>query len=312
MRVLVTGASGFIGTYLVHELIDHGYEVTALTRKKQEIHPKAKVVIGDITEPSTIESYFQDVDAVFHNAAYAMDWGKKDRFYQANVDGTRHVAQACIDHGIKRLIYTSSAGVYGFPSNDELISEDSEKNPLNHYQRTKLLGEQVLDEYPDLSVSSIRPPMVFGANAPALKIVFSNLQKQKFVYIGSGDQQISIAHPADVARLMRIILEKDVNASVYNVVSFITPIKSFIDTIADLCGLEPPQRHVSYRLAYTLAWFSETFIRNPTLTRFRVKSLGTTRRISAEKAKKELGFAPEYDFSRTIEDIVCWYKDTYF
>lgn len=312
MRVLVTGASGFIGTYLVHELIDHGYEVTALTRKKQEIHPKAKVVIGDITEPSTIESYFQDVDAVFHNAAYAMDWGKKDRFYQANVDGTRHVAQACIDHGIKRLIYTSSAGVYGFPSNDELISEDSEKNPLNHYQRTKLLGEQVLDEYPDLSVSSIRPPMVFGANAPALKIVFSNLQKQKFVYIGSGDQQISIAHPADVGRLMRIILEKDVNASVYNVVSFITPIKSFIDTIADLCGLEPPQRHVSYRLAYTLAWFSETFIRNPTLTRFRVKSLGTTRRISAEKAKKELGFAPEYDFSRTIEDIVCWYKDTYF
>lgn len=312
MRVLVTGASGFIGTYLVHELIDHGYEVTALTRKKQEIHPKAKVVIGDITEPSTIESYFQDVDAVFHNAAYAMDWGKKDRFYQANVDGTRHVAQACIDHGIKRLIYTSSAGVYGFPSNDELISEDSEKNPLNHYQRTKLLGEQVLDEYPDLSVSSIRPPMVFGANAPALKIVFSNLQKQKFVYIGSGDQQISIAHPADVGRLMRIILEKDVNASVYNVVSFITPIKSFIDTIADLCGLEPPQRHVSYRLAYTLAWFSETFIRNPTLTRFRVKSLGTTRRISAEKAKKELGFGPEYDFSRTIEDIVCWYKDTYF
>ena len=204
-----------------------------------------------------------------------------------------------------------SAGIYGFPKQDELITEESNKNPLNHYQHTKLLGEYVLQEFPELTVSSIRPPMVFGPLAPALKIIFSKLQQQKLIYVGSGEQQISIAHPADVARLMRILLEKDTNGEAYNVVSFISSIKSLIETIADLIGISPPQRHVPFQLAYTLAWFSERLIKDPTLTRFRVKSLGSTRRISAEKAKTQLDFTPKYDFSKTIEEIVCWYKSNF-
>jgi nucleoside-diphosphate-sugar epimerase len=207
-------------------------------------------------------------------------------------------------------VYTSSAGVYGFPKRDEIITEKSRKNPLNHYQHTKLLGENVFREFPDLIVSSIRPPMVFGARSPALKIIFSNLRHQKLPFIGSGEQQISIAHPADVARLMKILLEKDTPGEAYNVVSFICSIKALIETIADLTGLPPPDRHISFHLAYTAAWFSERLMKDPTITRFRVKSLGTTRRISAEKAKTQLGFTPEYDFSKTIEEIVCWYKSS--
>jgi len=308
MNVFITGAHGFIGHYLVKELINNGYQIKGLSRKAQPSHEDKEFIKGDITKPETFSSALKDIDMVFHNAAYAMDWGKKNDFYEINVNGTKNVAEACREHGIKRLIYTSSAGVYGYPKNEKIITEETEKKPLNMYQKTKYEGEKVLKAYDDLLISAIRPPLVFGPGSPALKIAFSNLEKGKMMYIGDGTQQLSIAHPVDVARCMRLIAENDTKGEAFNVVSFICQINEFMEAISEKTGIDPPTKHVPFSIAYAVAWLTETFKKNPTLTRFRVKSLGTTRIISAEKAKQSIGYSPTYDFSSTVEEIVEWYK----
>ena len=308
MKVFITGASGFIGRYLIEELRANDYQLVGLSRKTHQTAKGIKFIKGDITKPETFSKYLKDIDIVYHNAAYAMDWGKKKDFHEINVQGTRNVAEACLRQGVNRLIYTSSAGVYGYPKKDEIITEKTEKKPLNMYQKTKYEGEKVLRDYDDLVVSAIRPPLVFGPGSPALKIAFSNLRNGTMMYIGDGNQKITIAHPRDVAKCMRLIAEHDKTGDVFNVASFICQIKEFMQQTAKESGLKPPTKHVPFALAYTVAWFTELFKKNPTLTRFRVKSLGTTRRISAEKATQKLGYTPTYDFSTTIKEISAWYK----
>jgi 2-alkyl-3-oxoalkanoate reductase len=306
MKVFITGATGFIGGYLVRELLNHEYQIKILSRNKSKTLPGTEQVIGDITKPESFSEALQDIDVVFHNAAYAMDHGVKNNFYAINVQGTRNVAEACVKNGIDQLIYTSTAGIYGYPKQGTIITEDTPKNPLNVYQKTKWLGEVSLKDYDTLRVSAIRPPLVFGPGSPALKIAFEKLSKQKFPFIGSGEQLLPIVHPADVARCMRTILEKDTQGDVFNVVGFQVSIKKFLNTIAEKTHISPPKKHVPYALAYTASMFSEFFTKDPNLTRFRVKSLGCTRIISADKANKILGFTPVYDFEKTVDDIVNW------
>lgn len=308
MNVFITGATGFIGRYLVQELLDHNYKITILSRSKTKTIPHTEQVIGDITRPESFNETLSDIDVVFHNAALAKDYGKKQDFYKTNVQGTKNVADACVQHDISHLIYTSSAGVYGYPKQGQTITEESPKKPMNAYQKTKWLGEEVLKEYNSLKISAIRPPLVFGPGSPALQIAFEKLKKQKFPYIGSGKQVLPIVHPVDVARCMRLILEKDDQGEIYNVLSFQVSIKKFMETITQKTGLTPPKKHVPFSLAYTAALFSEVFSQNPDLTRFRVKSLGCTRIISADKAKDQLGYQPTYDFDQTVEEIVQWYN----
>ena len=307
----MTGASGFIGGYLIKELIDRGYSVKGMTRRKnfKIAVAGAETVTGDITRYDDVKLAMKDVDAVFHNAAYALDWGKRKDFFLVNVQGTKNVADACLKEGVKRIVYTSSAGVYGYPKGLREIDEDTPKKPLNVYQKTKLLGEEVLGGYEELHVSIVRPPMVFGPGSPALKILFSTLKKHEMVYVGSGEQRISIAHPCDVARCLRLALERDRYGDSFNVVSFICKIKDFIEEIATQIGLSPPEKHVPYSVAYLTAIFKEFLSSNPSVTRFRAKSLGTTRVISYKKASMKLGYKPLYDFNMTVKEIVEWYKN---
>ncbi len=306
MRVLVTGAGGFIGRYIVRELLDNGYEVVALSRKKREIEG-AEVFTGDIRDAARMEEVINGFDAVFHNAAYASDYGKRRIFYEVNVEGTKNVAEACMANGVEKIVYTSSAGVYGFPNINEWITEDSPKKPINVYQKTKLMGEKLLLKY-ELDVRIVRPPLVLGAGGKASYLLLSRMENGELSYIGSGENFITIAHAADVAKCLRLALEKGRKGEAYNVVSFICRVRELFEEIAYQMGMEARLKHVPYHLAYIAAIFYEFFSKEPSLTRFRVKSFGTTRRISWEKAREELNFQPAYDLKATVEDMVRWYR----
>ncbi|MEA3457329.1 MAG: NAD-dependent epimerase/dehydratase family protein [Candidatus Thermoplasmatota archaeon] len=312
MNVLVTGASGFIGRYLVDDLVKHGYHVKALTRQFSLKIKGAEVVRGDITQPEQFLSAFDNVEAVFHNAAYATDYGKKSEIYKSNIEGTMNVAEACIKKGIKRIIYTGTAGVYGFPNTNEEITEKSAKKPLNAYHKSKFEGEKILRNCKDLSVSVVRPPLVLGAGGKGTKVILERIKKGNMIYIGTGDQYISLAHPKDVAQCLRLALENDKKEDVFNVVSFVCKIKKLFNEIAVQLDVGLPNKNVSYSLAYAAAFFSEIFAtKEPSLTRFRVKSLGTTRRVSCDKAKKELGYEPKFDLQSTANDMVSWYRKSH-
>ena len=308
MRVLLTGASGFIGRNIVNELLSHDYKVVALTRNPNLLIQGVDVVVGDITKKETLSDAFTNIDAVFHNAALAMDWGKRKDFQKVNVWGTKNIMHLCQKNGIKRIVYTSSAGVYGFPNTPEIITEKSPLNPLNHYHQSKLDGEGVLSLAEDIAVSIIRPPLVIGPNSHAAKLILSRILTNDITYIGSGEQLISIVHPIDVAQCIRLVFEKDNNGDIFNVVSFTCSIKELFTTISERLEIRPPHKHVPYLVAYLSAIFSQFLTRPPSLTKFQVKSLGTTRQISFDKARKNLGYIPTNDLNSTVDDMIQWYK----
>lgn len=311
MKVLVTGGTGFIGQYLIKELIRNDYEVRALSREIGQKRKDVELVVGDITKPKTLSQAFKNIDAVFHNAAYAMDWGPKKEFQSVNVEGTRNVSEACKNAGIKYMVYTSSAGVYGFPNSKVSITEDSALSPLNEYARSKLQGEKILLSNTEINVLIVRPVLVLGAGATAAHLLLSKLVDGTMRYIGDGTQHISIVHPADVAQCLRLSLERGKPNEVYNAVSFACSIKDLFEEASKALEVEPPERHVPYIFAYVAAIMSELFAGNkkePSLTRFRAKSFGTFRDVSYTKAKKTLNYKPHNNLATTVKDMVSWYN----
>ena len=309
MRVFVTGASGYIGKYLLDQLVEHGHEIKALTRQSSIKVKDVENINGDLLKPESFNSALNGVDAVFHNAAYVKDWGKKSEFYRNNIEGTKNIAEACNEKGVEKIIYTSSAGVYGFPNINDEIKENFPKNPLITYQKSKLDGENILKQYTNIENSNIRPPLILGGDGHTGKVIMEKIEQGKMTYVGSGNQYISLVHPSDVSQCLRLALKNNRRFNNYNVVSFVCTVKELFDEIAKQLGVESPKKHISYNLAYCVAFFKEIFAtRDPSLTRFRVKSLGTTRKISCEKAKKELGYKTKFDLQSTVEDMVSWYK----
>jgi len=310
MKILVTGASGFIGSYLVKDLLNQGHTLHTFTRKKDFTIEGTETFTGDIKDINSLKPAFKDVDAVIHNAAYANDWGKKKIFFEANVNGTRNIADACIKYGVNRLLYTSTAGIYGFPNSLTPIKEEdgATPKPLNPYGASKIESEKLLQQYNDLKITIFRPPMVFGAGGKPSRILLSTIEQGKAAYIGKGEKHISIVHPADVAQCFQLALNKEIEG-VFNTVSFYCTIKEIFEASAKKLGVEPPQKHFPFFIAYLSGFFSELFAKEePSLTRFRVIKLGTSRIIDGEKAKKELGFKPQYDLEKTVNDMVSWYK----
>jgi len=280
MTILVTGGSGFIGRYLVKDLLKHNYKVKIFTRQGKLNIPKIESVNGDVTEYKDCLNAMDDADVVFHNAAYATDYGKKEEISDINTNGTQNILKACEKKGINRIVYTSTAGVYGFPNIKEKIDEKSEINPYDIYHKSKFEGEKILRKNKDIKISIVRPPLVLGAEGRGSEIIINKIKEGKMIYIGDGNQNISIVHPSDVAQCLRLAFENDKIGEIFNVVSFYCKIKELFQEISKQLQVKPPDKNIPYFLAYMHAFINEKInINEPSLTRFRVKSLGTSRFI---------------------------------
>ncbi len=186
MKVLVTGNNGYIGTVLVQALLDKGYQVTGLDtgyydgRELYPPTPPRQQIVKDVRE-ATLDD-FSEIDAVIHLAALSNDpLGELNPKLteEINLQGTLKVATLSKAAGVKRFIYVSSQSMYGVANTDTELEEDnSEKNPITAYARTKWDAEVALKKMSsvDFAVVCFRPSTVFGAS-PMLRcdIVFNNL-----------------------------------------------------------------------------------------------------------------------------------------
>ncbi len=175
MTALVTGAAGFLGRYIVQQLLARGEQVTAFCRTVPAnsdtlFGPSSanlKIVAGDIRDAVAVESAARGADTVFHTAAIAGVWGPWRRYRQNNVVGTQHVIAACRRHGVRRLIYTSSPSVV-FTTTDQSGVDESipyTTRWLCHYPRSKALAEQAVlaaNGANGLHTCSLRPHLLWG------------------------------------------------------------------------------------------------------------------------------------------------------
>jgi len=309
MKALVTGGTGFVGSHLVDELLENGYEVRVLTRK--DYYEKGmEVVKGDITSKK-LDEFLRGIDIVFHIAALSSEWEKKKNFMEVNVEGTRNVANACIKNGIK-IVYMSTAGVYGFRDFKHPIKEDEKISLHNAYSLSKFMGEKILLENEDVEAVAVRSPLIIGPrDRHALPALIEGIKKKKLAYIRNKENVTSLSHPRDVALCLRLAGEK--GKGVYNVKSFDCSFKNLFETFAKYLGVDAPSKTIPYAIAYVGAVFLEGIYRAamakkaPPLTRFKIRLLGTERIIDCGKAERELGFKARYDMEETVKESVEWY-----
>lgn len=165
--VLVTGGSGFFGGILKRRLLDRGFSVTNLDLVRDpDQHPALTSVRGDLRDRAGLDSLFasRSFTAVFHVAAMLAHGGvSKEVLWTSNVDGTRNLAEAARQHGVRKIVFTSSNCLWG-QNLGHPVREDEPPAPVELYGRSKLAGEQLLAEYSgDLDVVTLRCPTIISS-----------------------------------------------------------------------------------------------------------------------------------------------------
>lgn len=237
MKVLITGGAGYIGTKLVKRL--------ALQKEVEEIivydnlirgnynlflvdritnHQKIKFIQGDILDSRTLKKALKGVDVLFHLAAKVTSpFANVNLHYyeQINNWGTAELSYAIEESDVKKVIYMSSMGVYGF--SEEVIDEESSTNPMSFYAISKLKGERHIKSLPNKTDHIIlRCGNVYGYSrsmrfdAVINKFVFESNFNNKVIIQGSGEQHRSFVHIDTVANTMAEIILKKVPSGTYN------------------------------------------------------------------------------------------------
>ncbi|MCF0117373.1 MAG: UDP-glucose 4-epimerase, partial [Bacilli bacterium] len=151
MTVLVCGGAGYIGSHTVYALIEKGYDVVIIdnleTGHREAVHPKARFYQGDIRDKAFLEDFFakEKVDAVVHFAANSLvgeSMVDPLKYYDNNVYGTKNLLEAMVKHGVKKLVFSSTAATYGIPESTPILESDK-TCPINTYGETKLAIEKM-------------------------------------------------------------------------------------------------------------------------------------------------------------------------
>ena len=206
MKVLVTGATGFIGRHLVQRLLREGYRLRALVRLETDsgwldAHG-VEVVRGDVCNAHVVECVVGGCQVIYHLAARTSHGNQsvKDT-YPVNVEGTANVARAALKAGVHRLVLASTTGVYGFTPNRE-INELTKVNPYSAYTISKVQAERLVlshHERDGLPVVIARITSVFGPGYKTWIPLFQAIAAGQFRMLGSGD---NYRHPGEVSDIV--------------------------------------------------------------------------------------------------------------
>ena len=322
-KVLVTGATGFLGKYVVEELVDHGYQVRAFGRNRtigqSLVNASVTFIQGDLTNQEDLTKACQEMDMVIHAGALSTVWGPWEDFYQTNVLGTKYVLEACREANIKRLVYVSSPSIYAAPRDQLGIKESDapQENRLNNYIRSKLASEKLFKDYPDVSSVILRPRGLFGiGDTSILPRVLNLSQKIGIPLIGDGRQLMDMTCVENVALAIRLALETPQAAGeVYNITN--GEPRVFRDLIEEtLRGLGYPIRYrkIPAPLVSAISSFLEFIYKNlklkgePALTRYTYYLLRYSQTLDISKAERDLGYRPKITISEGIEQYVQDYR----
>jgi nucleoside-diphosphate-sugar epimerase len=330
MHCLVTGANGFLGQYIVEQLIARGDRVRAYCRRRSRDLDALGVetVLGDVREPEPTIAACDGVETVFHVAAVAGIWGPCKLFYETNTLGTRHVIEGCVRHRVIRLVYTSSPSVT-FDGHEQCGIDETApyaKHWLCHYPHTKALAEQEVlaaNGREVLATCALRPHLVWGPRDRQLvPRVVERARRGRLIRVGDGKNLIDMVYVenAALAHLQaadRLHAGSPVAGRTY-FISQGEPVNcwQWIDELLALADVPPVKRAMPTAAAYCLGAALEAAHAltrrqsEPRMTRFLALQLGKSHYFNIDRARRDFSYEPRVSTAEGMRRLAAsWSRE---
>ena len=316
-KVLVTGATGLLGPYVISSLIDKGYtDIHVLIRSGKlnaELQPFAKylhVVKGDVQELHPLSETVEKMDYVIHVAAIvSFDPRYRQEMYNINVEGTANVVNLCLESNVKKLIHISSVAAIGRPEKQEVLSEESkwsESKYNSYYGLTKYKAElEVWRGYTEgLPMAIINPSIILGRGdykRSSLKMI--KLIQRGLSHYPTGT--VGVVDVRDVADMSTNLLESDISGERYIATSASISYKDLFTQIAEYLHVKPPARKMTPWVSAVL-WRLEKVRAlllgsSPIVTKETMLSAAYPAKYDTSKSRTLAGFA-----YRPVDESIRW------
>lgn len=319
MRVLVSGANGFIGSKLCEVLHGKGYKVRALIfhgENYEHIKPFiSEVVEGDIYRPETLGNIGKDIDIVYHLAARVGDYGSKQEFYSSILDGTQNMLKACAGQA-KRFLYVSSICACGIGREMKGLNEDAPGLKTGvYYGDAKLEAEQnVKAAAKDFTNGCviIRPGNVIGPGSIWVRDLINQIQKNVMVLFDQGKHSASLVYVDNLIDGLVLAGEKPEaeNQTYFLRDDWEVSWKQYVTDLCEISGKSPLLLKIPFRLAWILGTLAELISRpfgiRPIITRTAAGLMGRNNDVLISKAQTELGWKSSVSYDKAIIQIKHW------
>jgi nucleoside-diphosphate-sugar epimerase len=324
VTVLVTGATGLLGSHLVDLLVERHEPVRVLAKLGDDVSRLVplgvEICTGDLSDLASLEVAVRGVDRVLHCAARTGPWGPEIEYETINVRRLKALIEVARAAGVQRIVHVSSITVHGNDlggAADETAPFRVEPNP---YSRSKVAGERLLQEMiadQQAPVTIVRPGWIYGPRDVASFARFASMiQRGRMFVIGPGTNHVPLVYARDVAEgILRASASPRAIGRAYLLVND-EPVtqQDYLHAIASELGVSPPKLHIPYRVALALGATAELAghlahrRQAPPVMRYGLQLLGGENRFIIHRARTELGFAPQTSLAEGVRLSIAWYR----
>jgi nucleoside-diphosphate-sugar epimerase len=322
MKVLVTGASGFLGSHVAELLCRDGHQVRCLVRRTSNLRfletLDVELIHGSVEDRSSLEEATHGVEGVVHAAGLVKARGA-DEFYAVNVRGTENLLGAVeqqADGGFRRFVLVSSLAAVG-PSSDGKPVDPAQTSPVTHYGRSKKQAEEMVREASArVPTVILRPPMIYGPRDNESFAFFKTISRGMLPKLGDGSNTMSVIYATDAARACIRALEAEVESgSAYFIDDGRVYVwRDMLDDLEHALGKKAKVRFgVPFPMLRLAATASETMGKLTgkavMLTRDKVNELSAPHWVcDSSDTRSALGWQPEVDWAEGTRRAAAWYK----
>ncbi|MGB2984405.1 MAG: NAD-dependent epimerase/dehydratase family protein [Phycisphaerae bacterium] len=327
MKALITGGGGFLGSRIARMLHARGDDVVVLGRHTYPHHEKADIrtVQADIRDAAAVRRACRGMDVVLHVAALASIRGKRKTFWDINVAGTQHVIDGCREHGVVRLVYTSTPSVvFG---EDELCGVD-ETQPypdryLAYYPETKAEAERrvLAANGTSLATVALRPHLIFGPGDPHLiPRVIARACQGRLIQVGDGKNLVDVTYIDNAAEAhLQAVDALAADAACAGRAYFVSQgepvlLWPWLNEILAAVGAPTVTRAISHRKAHRVGAILEWVYRlvgttrEPRMTRFLAAQLAESHYFDISAARRDLGYHVRVSTEEGVRRLVVSFR----
>lgn len=323
MNYFITGATGFIGSWVTQFLTEQGNRVTCLIRRTSNLrwlkNLPVELVEGTLFRSDSFKEALQTADYVLHIAGVTKALSIQE-YYRGNVEATRNLLDTikAINPGIKKFVHVSSQAAVGPSPGNTALTEASPPHPISDYGKSKLESEKLVFHYQDVfPVTILRPPTVYGPRDTDVLEVFRNISRGINLQVGRTEQVVSIIHVFDLARGIILAAEHPNAAGEIYFICNDQPVgwSQVTAKIAEILQKKPITIPIPYPIAYGVSALMELQARvlgkATILNRQKMQEVAAGYWvISNRKIKTELNFEPRVPLSEGLAETLRWYQET--